>query len=73
VFFNEPLSLIAQQVARHAGVGISIDPDIADRRYTLAMQIGDGSQLVAQLGEIANLVSTRADDSVRLSAGGTQP
>lgn len=69
VFFNEPLSLIAQQVARHAGVGISIDPGIADRRYTLVLPIGDGSQLVAQLGDFANLVSTRDGDSVRLSAG----
>jgi transmembrane sensor len=72
-FFNEPLSLIAQQVARHAGVGISIDPDIADRRYTLTMPIGDGSQLVEQLGVIAGLVSTRDGDTVRLSAGDTRP
>jgi transmembrane sensor len=72
-FFNEPLSLSAQQVARHAGVGISVDPGIADRRYTLVLPIGDGSQLVAQLGDIANLVSTRDGDSVRLSAGRPQP
>jgi transmembrane sensor len=72
-FSNEPLSLIVQQVARHAGVGISIDPDIADRRYTLAMPIGDGSQLVEQLGVIAGLVSTRDGESVRLSARAAQP
>jgi len=71
-FFNEPLSLIAQQVARHAGVGISVDPGIADRRVTLTMQIGDGSQLVAQLVQIASLVSARDGDTVRLSAGSPQ-
>jgi transmembrane sensor len=72
VFFNEPLSLIVQQVARYAGTEISIDPGIADRRYTWIVPIGDGSELVAQLGEFAKLVSTRDGDTVRLSAGSPQ-
>ncbi len=73
VFFNEPLSLIVQQVARYAGTDITLDPGIADRRYTLVLPIGDGSQLVAQLGDIANLVSTRDGDTLRLSAGDPRP
>ena len=34
VFRNEPLSLVAQQIGRHAGVTVTVDPVIADRRFS---------------------------------------
>lgn len=69
-FQDEPLSLIAQQIARHAGMRVTLDPGIADRRYTVFLPIGDGSGLVAQFCEFAGLVSTPDGDAVHLSAGG---
>jgi transmembrane sensor len=68
VFRNEPLSLVAGQVGPHAGVTVSVDPAIGDRRFSGVLAIGDGSQLVARLGEIMGLAVEPRGNAVHLSA-----
>lgn len=69
VFRNEPLSLVAGQIGPHAGMTVSVDRAIADRRFSGVLAIGDGSQLVARLGEIMGLAVQPRGDAVHLSAG----
>lgn len=70
VFRNEPLSMVAQQISRQAGVTVTVDPAIAHRRFSGVLTVGDGSELVSRLTEIMGLDGTRlGDDSIRLSAG----
>lgn len=73
VFRNEPLSLVALQVGRHAGLVITVDPAVAQRRFSGVLTIGDGTQLVAQLALIMDLHVQRTGNAVRLSAGSGQP
>lgn len=68
VFRNEPLSLVAGQIGPHAGMTVSVDAAIADRRFSGVLAIGDGSQLVARLGEIMGLAVQPSGDTVHLSA-----
>jgi transmembrane sensor len=70
VFRNEPLSLVAGQISPHAGVTVAVDPAIAGRRFSGVLAIGDGSQLVARLGEIMGLAVLPRGDAVQLSAMG---
>lgn len=70
VFSDEPLSLVALQVARHAGVTVTVDPAIAQRRFSGVLAIGDGTQLVAQLADIMGLRAQRDGAVVHLHAGG---
>lgn len=73
VFRNEPLSMVAAQLGRHAGVTVTVDPSIAQRRFSGVLVIGDGSQLVSELGGIMGLSEQRAGSVVHLSAAGVQP
>ena len=68
VFRNEPLSLVAGQIGPHAGTTVVVDPAIAGRRFSGVLAIGDGSQLVARLGEIMGLAVEPQGDAVHLSA-----
>ncbi len=68
VFRNEPLSLVAGQIGPHAGVTVAVDPAIANRRFSGVLAIGDGSQLVARLGEIMGLAVEPRGAVVHLSA-----
>ncbi len=68
VFRNEPLSLVAGQVGPHAGMKVSVDDSIANRRFSGVLAIGDGSQLVARLGEIMGLAVEPRGSAVHLSA-----
>jgi transmembrane sensor len=63
VFRNEPLSLVALQLGRHAGLTVTVDPSVAQRRFSGVFTIGDGAQLVAQLAQIMDL-RTRSEGSV---------
>jgi transmembrane sensor len=73
VFRNEPLSMVAAQLGRHAGLTVTVDPSIAQRRFSGVLVIGDGSQLVAELGRIMGLSEQRAGPVVHLSAADVQP
>jgi transmembrane sensor len=70
VFHNEPLSIVAPQLGRHAGVSVTVDPAIAQRRFSGVLAIGDRTQMVAQLGEIMDLQVQRTGTAVHLSAAG---
>lgn len=75
VFRNEPLSLVALQVGRHAGLTVTVDPAVAQRRFSGVLAIGDGTQLVTQLARLMELRVQRDGAVVRLSAAaaGGQP
>ncbi|HTP40356.1 MAG TPA: FecR domain-containing protein [Steroidobacteraceae bacterium] len=73
VFRNEPLSLVAVQLGRHAGLTVTVDPSVAQRRFSGVFTIGDGSQLLAQLARIMDLRAQRDGAAVRLLAAGTGP
>jgi transmembrane sensor len=73
VFRNEPLSLVALQVSRHAGRAVMVDPSVAQRRFSGVLAIGDGTQLVAQLAQIMGLRAQPEGAAVRLFAGDVQP
>lgn len=70
VFRNEPLSVVAPQLARHAGLAVTVDPLIAQQRVSGVFSIGDGSQLVAQFARIAALGIAADGAAVRLVPGG---
>jgi transmembrane sensor len=67
---DEPLSLVAAQISLHAGVTVTVDAAIAERRFSGVLAIGDGSQLAARLGEIMGLAVQSRGDSVHLAAMG---
>lgn len=67
---DEPLSLVAAQISLHAGVTVTVDAAIAQRRFSGVLAIGDGSQLAARLGEIMGLAVQSRGDSVHLAAVG---
>lgn len=70
VFRNEPLSLVAPEVGRHAGVTVTVDPAIAQRRFSGVFAVGDGTQLVDQLGRIMGIDVRHEGTAVHLSAAG---
>jgi transmembrane sensor len=72
VFRNEPLSLVAGQISLYAGMPVSVDPAIAARRFSGVLVIGDGSELVARLGEIMDLAVQHQGASLRLAAVGAE-
>jgi transmembrane sensor len=68
VFHNEPLALVVQQISAHAGVAVTVDAAIAERRFSGVLVIGDGSHLVSRLGEIMGLAMVHEAAGVHLSA-----
>jgi transmembrane sensor len=68
IFRNEPLSMVALELGRHAGVTVTVDPSIADRRFSGVLAIGDGNGLVAELGQIMGLRAQREAAVVHLAA-----
>jgi transmembrane sensor len=73
VFRNEPMSLVALQLGRHAGLTVTVDPVVARRRFSGVLNIGDGTQLVAQLARIMDLRAERTGAVVHLLAADGQP
>ena len=68
VYHNAPLSQVVAEVSRHAGVVVSADPQVADRRFSGVLTIGDGTALVGRLEEIMGLKARQQDGAVRLFA-----
>ncbi len=73
VFRNEPLSLVALQLGRHAGLTVTVDPSVAQRRFSGVFTIGDGSRLVAQLAQIMDLRTRREGSVVHLLSADGKP
>ncbi|HYZ47961.1 MAG TPA: FecR domain-containing protein [Sphingomonas sp.] len=68
VYDNAPLPLVAAEVGRYAGRHVTLSPELASRRFSGVLTIGDGNRLV---GDLANLMQldARADGTVVRLAG----
>lgn len=51
----EPLSLVAADLARYAGVSISVPPPLAGRRFSGTLSIHDGDSAVRDLAQLMGL------------------
>lgn len=71
VYDQAPLPLVAAEVSRYAGKTVVVDPDLANRRFSGALTIGDGSHLARNLAQAAGLRLESKDDTLRLSAPGS--
>jgi len=65
-YSDTPLALVAVDLSRYAGAGIRVAPSIADRRFSGALTVGDGSKLVEQVAAILDLRVVRDAAGVRL-------
>lgn len=70
VFRNEPLFLVAEQIGLRAGVAVTMDRSIAERRFSGVLVIGDGTQLLQRLAEIMGLAIQSQGDTVHLAVVG---
>lgn len=70
VYQGVPLSLVASDISRYAGAPVRAGADIADRRFSGVLIVGDGSGLVGEVAQLMDLRIVRQGDSVLLRAGG---
>jgi transmembrane sensor len=68
VYHNAPLSQVVAEISRYAGVAVAADPQVADRRFSGVLTIGDGTALVGRLEEIMGLTVRQQDGVLRLVA-----
>ena len=68
VYHNAPLSQVVAEISRYAGVAVAADPQVADRRFSGVLTIGDGTALVGRLEEIMGLTARQQDGVLRLVA-----
>ena len=66
-FRNEPLSMVVAQLGRYAGVSVTVDPSIAQRRFS-GVLVGDASRQLAQLVGIMGLAQQQEGADVHLVA-----
>jgi transmembrane sensor len=66
VYDGAPLVLVAADIARYAGQDMTVDPAIADLRFSGTLTIGDGTKLAQTVATIAGLTARRDGDHVRL-------
>lgn len=68
VYDNAPLQLVAAEVGRYAGRRVALAPELANRRFSGVLTIGDGSQLVSDLARLLQVDARGGGDAVRLGA-----
>jgi transmembrane sensor len=68
VYDAAPLALVAAEISRYAGEPVTVDPALADRRFSGTLTIGDGSHLAQTLAEAAGLRLDHAGGALRLAA-----
>jgi transmembrane sensor len=68
VYDNAPLPLVAAEVGRYAGRRVAVAPDLAGRRFSGVLTIGDGSRLVGDLARLMDLDARGDGSAVRLAA-----
>lgn len=61
-----PLSLVAADLARYAGVSVSVPPPLAARRFSGTLSIHDGDSAVRDLAQLMGLDLSRRDSAYRL-------
>jgi transmembrane sensor len=65
-----PLSLVAADLARYAGVSVTVPPPLAGRRFSGSLSIHDGDSAVRDLAQLMDLAVTRRDGAYRLGEHG---
>lgn len=70
VYEGVPLSLVASDISRYAGTPVRAGADVADRRFSGVLIVGDGSGLVGEVAQLMGLRTSRQGGAVVLRAGG---
>lgn len=70
VYENVPLSLVLSDISRYAGTPVRAGADIADRRFSGVLIVGDGSGLAGEVAQLMDLRIVREGGAVMLRAGG---
>jgi len=65
-----PLALVASDLARYAGVGVTMPPALAGRRFSGTLSIKDGNAAVRDLSQLMGLELSRDAGAYRLSDPG---
>lgn len=65
-----PLSLVAADLARYAGITVTVPPPLAGRRFSGTLSIHDGDTAVRDLAQLMGLQLSRSGGGYRLAAGG---
>lgn len=65
-----PLALVASDLARYAGVGVSVPPSLAGRRFSGTLSIKDGNSAVRDLSQLMGLELSYDAGAYRLSDPG---
>lgn len=69
-FDASPLSLVAADLARYAGVSVSVPPPLAARRFSGTLSIHDGDSAVRDLAQLMGLELSRRDGAYHLGERG---
>lgn len=67
-YSDVPLTIVASDIARYVGKPVVVDTDIAERRFSGVLKVGDGSELLPTLVDVMALSTRVEGDRVRLSA-----
>lgn len=65
-----PLTLVASDLARYAGVTVSLAPGLAERRFSGTLSIRDGNAAVRDLAQLMGLKLSRGAGAYRLDEAG---
>jgi transmembrane sensor len=65
-----PLSLVASDLSRYAGVAVAVPPALSGRRFSGTLSIQDGHSAVRDLAQLMGLELSRGADAYRLSEPG---
>jgi transmembrane sensor len=65
-----PLSLVAADLARYAGVTVTVPQPLAGRRFSGTLSIHDGATAVRDLAQLMGLEVSRSGRTYRLALGG---
>ena len=69
VYEGVPLSLVASDLSRYAGVPVKAGADVADRPFSGVLIVGDGSGLVGEVAQFMDLRIVQKGGIVLLRAG----
>jgi transmembrane sensor len=69
-FDSAPLQLVADDLARYAGVRMVVPRALARRRFSGTLFIGDGETAIRDLAQLMELAVHRDGDAYRLESGG---
>ncbi|SDD02793.1 FecR family protein [Sphingomonas sp. YR710] len=66
IYDQAALALVATDISRYAGKTLTVDPAIADLRFSGVLTIGDGSRLVDQIQGLLPVDTRREGNRIRL-------